>query len=374
MLKLFAIIGFVLIFTAPNVFAQQKGPQGPSPVYATKVILKDFADTVEALGTTRSNEMVVITSDVSEKVTAIHFVEGQDVKKGDLLITLAKAEENAGLRAAQAELSEAQSAFNRAEDLQKDQAISKATLDERLAALRQARAAVSAISARLEDLVITAPFDGVAGLREVSIGALIQPSDKITTVDDISKIKVDFDVPSIFLPTLKAGLGFTGTVEAYGNREFTGEVQTVNTQVDPITRMIKVRGIIPNDDKALKPGLLMKINLVKNDRKALIIPEEALIKRASKNFVYVVKDNEAKKQAIETEIQIGARKAGDVEVISGLNEGDLIVAHGALKLRDGAAIAINAIEEGDMPLSELLEQAAQNKAQIENQNDGVDKD
>ena len=116
----------------------------------------------------------------------------------------------------------------------------------------------------------------MVGLREVSVGTLVQPSDQITTIDDISVIKVDFDVPSLFLPTLKKGLKITGKVEAFGNREFSGEVQTVNTQVDPLTRTVKVRAIIPNEDRVLKPGLLMTIDLIKNERQAIVIPEEGL--------------------------------------------------------------------------------------------------
>lgn len=352
-LKIFLVCSLIYGVSLP-AFAQKGGPKGPTAVIVAPVVTKIFGDTVEALGTTKSNEMVVITADTAEKVTKIYFQEGQDVKKGDLLITLAKGEENAALNSAQAALTEARSAYNRAKELAATKTISNAAIQERLSTLNQARAAVAAVTARLDKLAITAPFDGVIGLREVSVGTLVQPSDMITTLDDISVIKVDFDVPSLFLPTLKKGLKVVGNVEAYGNRQFNGEVQTVNTQVDPLTRTITVRAIIPNDDRALKPGLLMTIDLVKNQRQALVIPEEALVKRNSKNFVFVAQEREGKMVAVETEIELGARRRGEIEVLSGLSAEDRVVNHGTLKIRDGAEISITAVEEETTTISEML--------------------
>lgn len=350
------IIFFALVLMPSLSFSQNKGSKGATAVVVSPVISKNYSDTVEALGTTKSNEMVIVTADTAEKVTSIYFEEGQDVKKGDLLITLAKGEENAALKAAQAAYTEAQSSYNRAKDLQSTKAISQATMQERLSVLNQSRAAIAGVSARLDKLAITAPFDGVVGLREVSVGTLVQPSDTITTIDDISVIKVDFAVPSIFLPTLKKGLKVVGRVEAFGDRDFIGQVQTVNTQVDPITRTVKVRALIPNEDRVLKPGLLMTINLLKNERTALVIPEEALIKRGSKNFVFVTQDKDNKKIVSEKEIEIGTRRLGEIEVLSGLNENDQVVNHGTLKLQDGAEVVIKAVETQAMTIGEMLKQ------------------
>ncbi len=334
----------------------QRGPTGPTPVIVSSVSLHEFSDQVEALGTTKSNETVVITADRAEKISTINFEDGQEVKQGEILLTLGQREETAELQAAQAQLSEAQSAYDRAKGLEQSSALSTATLQERQAALTNAQAAVEAVQARLAKLTIAAPFDGVLGLREVSVGTLVQPGDRITTIDDLSRIKVDFDVPSVYLATLKPGLPIVGTVEAFGKREFKGTVRTVNTQIDPVTRTVKVRAIVPNVDGFLKPGLLMSINLFKNPRRALLIPEEALIKRSDKNFVYVILQDENKKIVKQTEIALGARKPGMIEVLSGLSDGDQIVVHGTLKLRDGAEVIIRAEEKEDTPLGELLKQ------------------
>jgi membrane fusion protein (multidrug efflux system) len=366
----YSLLAIFLVLNPPQA-AAQKGPKGPTPVFTTKVSQQPFSDRVEALGTTKSNEMVVITADTAEKVTAIHFEEGQEVKKGDLLVTLAKGEEDAELKSARAQLAEAQSAYNRAKDLQNSNALSKATLEERLATLRQRRAAIASVTARLDKRAITAPFDGVLGLREVSVGTLVQPGDKITTIDDINTIKVDFNVPSVFLPSLSPGQKIVGKVEAFGNREFTGEVKTIDTQVDPITRTVTVRAIVPNEDRALKPGLLMTISLYKNSRTALVIPEEALIKRGNKNFVYVVAQEEGKTIARQTEIKVGSRTPGEIEVLSGLKAGDEIIHHGTVKIQDGTEIKVSAVERGNMPVEELLKQQS-GKQETENENTSQD--
>lgn len=337
-------------------FAQKNGPQGPVGIIAAPVELRDFADNVEALGTTKANETVVITADTAEKVTEIAFEDGQTVKAGDLLIRLDKAEEMAELNAAQAALSEAQSSYNRAKGLQNTSALSKGTLQERLAALKQNQAAIEEIKARIEKRDIVAPFDGVLGLREVSVGALVQPGDLITTIDDLSQIKVDFDVPAVFLAALEQGMPVIGKVEAFGDREFKGQVRTINTQIDPVTRTVKVRAIIPNQDGVLKPGLLMTVDLLKGQRKALLIPEEALIKRSDSNFVFLISNEDGKTIARQQKIEIGARQPGVIEVLSGLKEGDQIVGHGTVKVSEGTEIAVRAVERNDETLDELLKQ------------------
>jgi membrane fusion protein (multidrug efflux system) len=345
----------LLVLSVPAL--AQKKSMPPVSVIVAPVIMQNFADRVEALGTTKANETVVITADTSEKIASINFEDGQEVVQGDLLATLDKSEEEAELNSAKAQLSEAESAYSRAQDLQSTSALSKAALQERLAALKQRQAAIEAIKAKIEKLTITAPFDGVLGLREVSVGTLVQPGETITTIDDLSQIKVDFDVPSVFLSALKPGLPITGTIEAFGDRVFTGEVRTINTQVDPVTRTVKIRAVLPNPDKILKPGLLMNITLLKNPRDALLIPEEALIKRSDKNFVYVVKSEENKTIASQKEIVIGARQPGIVEILSGLSAGEQVVTHGIVKISDGAEIMIGATETEDEPLDQLLNQS-----------------
>lgn len=362
-------IGYILITLSIMLFplsavAQRGASKGPVAVIVAPVTIGDFADQVEALGTTKANESVVITADRSERITAIHFEDGQEVKQGDLLVTLDKTQEEAELRASEAMAAETQASYNRAKSLSGNSALPKATLQERLAELKRAQAETEALKAGLQSYEIIAPFDGILGLREVSVGTLVQPGDMITTIDDLSQIKVDFDVPSVFLSTLKPGLPISGIVEAFGDREFKGTIKTVNTQIDPSTRTVKVRAIMPNVDGILKPGLLMSINLYKNPRQALLIPEEALIKRSDRNFVYVVAQAEGALIAKQKDIVLGARKPGMIEVLSGLGEGDEIVVHGVLKLHDGAQVSIRANEIQDTPLDALLKQNQEKPAVV----------
>jgi len=342
----------VLAAAAPNKV------KAPTQVIVSTVSNHPFSDQIEALGTTKANETVVITPDTAAKIVDINFDDGQMVSKGHLLVTLDKSEEEANLRAAEAARLEANSAYQRAKSLQKSSALSKGTLQERLSALKQSEAVVQSIKSQIDQLTITAPFDGILGLREVSLGALVQPGDTITTLDDLSYIKVDFNVPSVFLPTLIPGLPIVGNVDAFGSRPFTGTVRTVNTQVDPITRTVRVRAILANPDHSLKPGLLMTIKLQKDLRDALLIPEEALLKRSEKNFVYIVAKEDGHTVARQTEITIGGRHPGNIEVLSGLKVGDQVIIHGTMKIQDGATISIRAIENHNESLDALLTQPA----------------
>jgi|TARA_R110002126_G_scaffold291807_1_gene459594 membrane fusion protein (multidrug efflux system) len=351
-----------LTITLPNVACAQKMTATPkaTPVIVAPVTKRDFADQIEALATTKSNESVIITADRSEKIAAIYFEDGQDVQKGSLLVTLDKRQEEAELRASEALTAERQSSYNRAKSLSGNSALPKATLQARLAELKQSQADTQAIKAGLESYEITAPFDGVLGLREVSVGTLVQPGDTITTIDDLSQIKVDFDVPSVFLTTLKPGLPITGRIDAFGDKEFTGVISAINTRIDPITRTIRIRAIMPNEDGILKPGLLMSLKLSKNLRQSLLIPEEALVKRGAENYVFLILQNGSKRTVQQTKVEIGTRQPGIIEIISGLTEGDIIVSHGLTKVRDGGEVTIRAQEDNDTPLVELLKQNQQN--------------
>jgi membrane fusion protein (multidrug efflux system) len=312
-----------------------------------------FADRVEALGTTRANESVEITTNVTEKIAKIAFDDGQRVKAGDVLVVLERGEELAALRSAEAGLVERQSAFERTEQLAKQNFAAKAKLDEVRAALQQAEAALDAAQARLSDRQITAPFDGVTGLRNVSVGKLVEPGDLITTLDDISVMKLDFAVPSTYLATLRPGLRIVARAPAFPDRDFSGQVRSVDSQIDPVTRSVVARAIVPNPDGLLLPGLLMTVTLFKNPREALVVPEEALAPEGRREFVYLVEAGDPPR-AVKREITIGARRLGEVEIVDGLSAGDLVVIHGTMTLRDGRPVEIVATETEEQPLGEMI--------------------
>jgi membrane fusion protein (multidrug efflux system) len=202
--------------------------------------------------------------------------------------------------------------------------------------------------------VIRAPFDGVLGLRRVSPGALVSAGQLITTLDDLDQIKVDFEAPSIFLAALRPDLPIEGRVEAYPDERFSGEIRTINSRVDPVTRMVGVRALMPNENHLLRPGLLMSIELTKNQRASLLIPEGAVVQRAEKTFVFVVEETEGESRVFEKEVKLGTRIPGQVEVISGLNKDAKVVVHGLMQVRSDQRVRVLGVQEDDEPLASFL--------------------
>lgn len=352
MIKKTLLLAVLLSAIALPAYTQPKGNTGPTAVIITTAAKREVSDRVEALGTLRANETVTLNSNVTDMVTALRFDDGQRVKQGDVLVEMSNAEESAELKEMQANVSEAGRQVQRLKPLVAQGAASKSALDTQNRNYQTAKAQLEATKSRLKDRIITAPFDGIVGLRNISIGALLQPGMMITTLDDDSVMKLDFSVPSLFLSTLKEGTPIEARTKAYPEIVFKGNVKSIASQVDPITRSIVVRAIIPNDEKILRPGLLMTVTLKKNIRTAIAVPELALITEGANQYVYVVDGDKARKQ----KISIGAREPGFVEVTQGLKEGDKIVTDGVMKISDGAPITIRAEKTGDETLDELLKQ------------------
>ncbi len=346
--------------------AQPKGDNAV-PVIVTPVKRQEISDRVEALGTLRANETVTLSANVTDTVSAIRFEDGQRVAAGDVLVEMANAEETAALKEAQANVSEASRQVQRLKPLVAQGAASKSALDTQNRNLAAAQAQLDAVKSRLADRIITAPFDGVVGLRNISVGALLQPGTTITTLDDDSVMKLDFTVPSVFLSTLKAGIPIDAKTRAYPEMVFDGEVSSIGSQVDPVSRSITVRALIPNEDKILKPGLLMTVTLKKDIRTAVAVPEIALIAEGPSHFVYIIEDG----KAVKRQVKVGAREPGIAEITDGLSEGEVIVTEGVMKLSDGITVSSKEetsknnissdketseqpAEEKDAPLTDIL--------------------
>lgn len=344
----------LLCFAALPTSAQPNDkPQQAVPVIITQAQPRTIADKVEALGTLRANETITLTANVTDTVSAVRFDDGQRVKTGDVLVEMTNDEETAMLREMQANVSEASRQTERLRPLVAQGAASKATLDTQNRNLQTARAQLEAVKSRLKDRLIVAPFDGVVGLRNISIGALVQPGTAITTLDDDSVMKLDFTVPALFLSTLKPGIPITAQTRAYPDMLFEGSVSSVASQIDPVTRSIVVRAIIPNEDKILKPGLLMTVTLSKNERQALVVPELALVVEGGDHYAFVVENG----KAVRRKVTVGTREPGLVEITQGLTTDEKIVSDGVMKLQDGAAVTITARDDGQQPLEALLQQA-----------------
>ncbi|HKK52692.1 MAG TPA: efflux RND transporter periplasmic adaptor subunit, partial [Myxococcota bacterium] len=213
----------------------------PTPVVVSTPFEYEFADRIEALGTARANESVVITANVTETVARVHFESGQQVAAGALLVELESTEERAQLAEARANRADARLRFERVADLAKRGTESQSRYDEVRTAFEAAEARVAELEARLSDRRLRSPFAGVLGLREVSPGTLVQPGDRITTLDDIDRIKLDFSVPETFLSILRTGLDIRTESAAYPERIFPGRITAIDSRVDPGTRAVRVR-------------------------------------------------------------------------------------------------------------------------------------
>ncbi|MEE4243808.1 MAG: efflux RND transporter periplasmic adaptor subunit [Kangiellaceae bacterium] len=356
MLSLRYLLALSLLAIAFNINAAD----GASVIVAP-VEQKDFVDEVEALGTLRANESVSLTSIVTERVVKVHFNDGQRVKRGDVLVEMDDSEEQALLEEEQSRLKEANLQVKRLEPLAARSATTQADLDVQRREVETAMARMQAIRSRIQERKILAPFDGVLGLRNISVGAITQPGNVITTIDDDSVMKLDFSIPAVYLSEITPGLSIDASSRAYSDQMFGGKVSSVDSRIDPVTRSVVVRALIDNKSKKLKPGLLMRVSLAANPRQALIIPEEALIPMANLFHVMVVEKTANGYTARKQQVTIGARRKGEVEVLTGLSTSDKVITHGSDKVVPGKPITIRATENNNESLSKLLEQPAKAK-------------
>ncbi|AXK71156.1 efflux RND transporter periplasmic adaptor subunit [Lysobacter sp. TY2-98] len=332
------VAALVLTGCGDRANAAKEGSKGGGdrPVAVTTEVVRSqpFVDTLQALGTVRARESVTVTASVSQKVAAVHFDSGQMVKAGAPLITLVVQSEQAQLRAAEAAAKEATDLYNRQASLADQQLVARSQLDTQRATRDAAIARVAQMRAQLADRVIRAPFAGVLGLRQVSPGSLVTPGTVITTLDDLSTVYVDFPVPETQLAQVSPGESLTGHAAAYPGRSFDGTVATIDARIDPNTRAVTVRGQFPNADRALKPGMLLQVDVARAERPALLIPEIAVVQVGDDTYVYRVKGGAAER----ADVKVGTRVNGRVEIVSGLAAGDTIVVDGTGKLKPGAKI------------------------------------
>jgi membrane fusion protein (multidrug efflux system) len=291
-------------------------------------------DVVEALGTAQANESVTLTAKVTDSVRRVNFEDGDYVEAGTVLIELTNQEEEALLAEARANLDDAENQLRRLEDLSARGLTSAQELDVARSRAGAQQARLNSIVARLRDRLIQAPFSGLLGFRQVSPGTMVSPNTTITSIDDISIIKLDFTVPETAIGTMTPGAKVIAKSVSFPGREFSGTVRTVGSRVDPVTRAITVRAHIDNDDRSLRPGMLLTVSVVTAERMALVVPEGSVFQVQNRAYVYRVDGDTVHQQQIE----VGGRRFGVVEVLSGLQEGDPIVVEGTIKLREGARV------------------------------------
>ena len=288
---------------APGGFGGRSAQQAPL-VTAAAVSRDQVYDVVEALGTTQANESVTLTAKVSDTVRRVNFEDGDYVEKGSVLIELTNQEEEAALAEARANLDDAQSQLRRLEDLSKRGLSAVQQLDIARSRADATQAQMNRVIARLKDRIVLAPFGGLLGFRNVSPGTLVTPTTTITSIDDISTIKLDFTVPETVLGAMSPGAKIVAKSVSFPGREFEGIVRTVGSRVDPVTRAVMIRAHVPNKDRALRPGMLLTVDVVTSQHEALVIPEGAVFQVQNRAYVYRLDGLTARQQQIE----IGGRR------------------------------------------------------------------
>ncbi|MEH6532532.1 MAG: efflux RND transporter periplasmic adaptor subunit [Photobacterium frigidiphilum] len=314
--------------------AQVRRGGTPSVIVST-VVLQNVRREVEALGTVKARESVVLSTKVTEKVEQVHFSDGQQVKAGDLLVTLRSGEQKAKVRAAKANLKEQQREYKRIEGLVKRNTIASSELDKLLTSIEVARAILAQNQAELDARFIHAPFSGLLGFRQISPGALLTPGIVVTTLDALEQVKLDFTIPEQFVGELKLGSNIEGEAAAFPLQPFVGVVTGIDSRVNPQTRAIVVRAEIENPQLKLRPGMLMTLRLIVEQRNGLVVPEEAIVPRQRDSFLFVVNNNNVVEQR---KVEVGFRNRGEVEILNGVVEGEQIITRGTQKVRPGQKV------------------------------------
>jgi|WetSurMetagenome_2_1015567.scaffolds.fasta_scaffold02703_4 membrane fusion protein, multidrug efflux system len=349
MLKLFAlIIGlncYVLAADSPpaksNSPVSAKPPLG-SPVEVIQVKTDTVIEEVSTVGTLRPDESVVIKSEIAGRIQRIEFTEGQKIEAGATLILLDASEYKALLEQNNATLILNKQSYDRIKDLFGKQLTSHQALDEAKSKLDESKAKLAVDKVRLDKMTIRAPFSGILGLREVSQGAYITPGQTLVRLDKLDTMKLDFRIPEVYLSKINNGQTMTITLDSFPGKEFSGKVYAMDLAVDEESRTLLLRAKLPNPNLELQGGLFARVKLVLSQReKALLIPEQAVVPQGGASFVFKAQDG----QAILTEIKLGQRRTGDVEVIEGLNANDFVITAGQMKLRPNAPIAIISSQE-----------------------------
>ena len=315
-----------------------KGP-GPAAVMveAVTAATAPMPQTITAVGSLRSDESVTLRPEVAGRVNAIGFQEGRPVAKGVTLVKLDPAINEAEVLQAKANLTLAKAKYDRAVDLQRQGFISGQAKDEAENNLKVMEASVALAAARLAKTEIRAPFSGLIGLRSVSIGDYVKEGQDMVNLESIDPLKVDFRVPEVYLKQVQVGQKLEVSLDALPGRRYEGTVSAINPLVDAAGRAIVIRAQVRNADTALRPGMFARVRLLtKDERDAVVLPEQALVPQGEDQYVFRVVDG----KATRTKVELGQRRDGRVEVVKGVAPGDTIVTAGQLKLRDGTSVTL----------------------------------
>jgi membrane fusion protein (multidrug efflux system) len=320
-----------------------RGGFGSPPVVGLSTVeMRVLADQIESVGTSVANESLDLTAKVSEIVSNVNFEDGDFVEKGKILVELVNADEASRLAEAQVNVDDALRQVERVGNLSARNLVASTELDTAKTNVETAKARLEGVMVAMEDRLVRAPFAGYLGFRNISQGTLLTPNSVISTLDDISTIKLDFTIPEMYLANVKSGQIIEARSIVYEDQIFEGTVSNVGSRINPVTRGVSVRATIDNADLQLRPGMLMTVSLELNAKNALVVPERAVISAQGIQYAFTV---DAENTVTRKQVTLGRRRGGVVEIVSGLEEGERVVSDGTFRVRPGMTVKI----EGESP-------------------------
>lgn len=304
-------------------------------VTLTEARTQTISQSLYASGTLRAWQSTDLRTQVSGRVVVLNLQEGSWVEQGQLLIQLDDREPRSRLQQAQVSLREARRQLERFQQLQQSQSISQDQLDAQQATVDATQAQLVALQAEVERYRITAPFSGFLGEHNITHGMLLDSGSMITTLDDLSQMRVDFALAERHLSQLQPGLPLQASTPAWDEQTFHGELKSIGTRIDPTTRNLSLRGQLANPQQQLRPGMLVSLTLQTRSRDALLVPTRSLTFSGQEKAVFVVNAQGIAQRRV---VEVGATQADWAEILSGLEAGEQVVDQGVVKVRDGARV------------------------------------
>lgn len=346
LLAAFAVLFVYRLYGVILGQGQQGGWQTPV-VEAVEAQKKDVNLEISALGTLQADQAITVRPEITGIVTSIDFEDGERVEKGDLIIKLDDKDLTARLMQAEARLTLTRANYQRAQQLLKQGSGTARARDEALNDFKSAEAEVAAAETALHKATITAPFSGIIGLRQVSLGEYVTAGQAIATLADVDNLRIDFRVSEVFLTEIGKGQEVNVIFDALPEQVYTGVISALDPVVSIEGRALSVRAILQNVDGKLRPGLFGRVEIVTDTRRSIMLPEAAIVTMPTGDkAVFVVVDGHAKMSPVT----IGTRVPGEVEILAGVEDGDMVIVSGQLKVQNGAPVEVaNGEETGSMP-------------------------
>ncbi|MGV8997191.1 MAG: efflux RND transporter periplasmic adaptor subunit [Parvibaculaceae bacterium] len=350
-----AIVALFLVIYFWRMYQQSGNDHHPTAVVEVMpAASQDVEVRISALGTLDGNQSITVAPEIAGIVTSIDFTDGQRVNQGDTIISIDSGSLKARLMQAEARVTLSRANYDRASRLRTQGSGTERALDEALNDKSSAEADVAAAKADLDKANIRAPFTGLIGLRQVSLGQYLQPGAPIATLADVDHMRMDFRVSETYLTAINKGQSVNVTFDAMPNETFTGTITAIDPVIDVSGRAISVRAALTNNEGKLRPGIFGRVTIITDTRHSVVLPESALVpQKTGDKAVFVVEDQGEKgKIAKLRTVVTGERMAGSVEIRSGIKEGDIIITAGQLKIRPDDAVEPQAPEAQNVPAAE----------------------